>query len=87
MKNLVGADTYLMKLIRYVALNPGRARMVDHPEKWSWSSYNAMVGKFQRRPPALPLEKIAQAHANRNKAIVAIYATGEYSYLESTQKQ
>lgn len=38
------------------------------------------IPKIQRRPPALPLEKIAKAHANRNESIVAIYATGEYSY-------
>ncbi len=40
------------------------------------------IPKTQRRPPALPLKKAAQAHANRNEAIVAIYATGEYSYSQ-----
>ena len=40
------------------------------------------IPKAQRRPPALPLRKIAQAHANRNEAIVAMYTTGEYSYSQ-----
>jgi len=40
------------------------------------------IPKAQRRPPAPPLEKLAQAHANRNEAIVAMYTTGEYSYSQ-----
>ena len=40
------------------------------------------IPKAQRRPPAPSLEKIAQAHASRNEAIVAMYATGEYSYSQ-----
>ncbi len=153
---LVDADTYLMELMRYVVLNPVRAGMVDHPGKWLWSSYNAMVGeatappwlatdkllaqfagkrnkaaqgysqfvaqgigqesiwrllnrqvflgddrfvqqmqqkakalpedfnipKAQRRPPAPSLKKLAEVHACRNAAIVAMYATGEYSYSQ-----
>lgn len=153
---LVDADTYLLELARYVVLNPVRARMVDHPGKWLWSSYNAMtskalasswlatdrllaqfadkrneavqryiqfvsqgigqesiwrhlnrqvflgddhfvqqmqqkikglsedfnIPKAQRRPPAPSLKEIAKAHVNRNEAIVAMYATGEYSYPE-----
>ena len=40
------------------------------------------IPKAQRRPPAPPLEKLATAHASRNEAIVAMYATGEYSYSQ-----
>ena len=40
------------------------------------------IPKAQRRSPAPPLKKIAQAHAGRNEAIVAMYATGEYSYSQ-----
>jgi len=40
------------------------------------------IPKAQRRPPEPPLEKLAQAHANRNEAIVAMYTTGEYSYSQ-----
>ena len=40
------------------------------------------IPKVQRRPPALPLEKLAKANANRNEAIVAMYVTGEYSYSQ-----
>lgn len=40
------------------------------------------VPKVQRRKPAPPLHKIMAAHADRNDAIAAAYATGAYSYRE-----
>ena len=42
---LVEKEAYLLELIRYVVLNPVRARMVDLPEEWPWSSYRAMMGE------------------------------------------
>lgn len=42
---LVDKDSYLLELARYVVLNPVRAGMVKHPEKYPWSSYRAMVGE------------------------------------------
>ncbi len=41
---LVDQDNYLLELTRYVVLNPVRARMVELPGDWPWSSYGAMVG-------------------------------------------
>lgn len=41
---IVDKDSYLLELARYVVLNPVRAKMVDHPGDWPWSSYAAMVG-------------------------------------------
>ncbi len=41
---LVDKDAYLLELSRYVVLNPVRARMVDSPEQWPWSSYREMIG-------------------------------------------
>ncbi len=40
---LVQKDNYLLELTRYVVLNPVRAGMVNSPEEWAWSSYNAML--------------------------------------------
>lgn len=41
---LVDSDDYLLRCYRYVELNPVRARMVDDPGRYRWSSYacNAM---------------------------------------------
>jgi putative transposase len=36
---LVEDETYLWTVTRYVHLNPVRARLVEDPAKWNWSSY------------------------------------------------
>ena len=41
---LVERESYLLELCRYVVLNPVRAKMVQDPAPYAWSSYPAMVG-------------------------------------------
>lgn len=41
---LVDRDAYLIEVCRYVELNPVRARLVESPADWRWSSYRAHVG-------------------------------------------
>lgn len=36
--------TYLLELIRYIHLNPVRAKLVEHPQDWKWSSLAAYLG-------------------------------------------
>jgi putative transposase len=49
---LVATDEYAVACYRYIELNPIRARIVDHPSHYRWSSYNANlqaeVGTFVR---------------------------------------
>ena len=42
---LVDKDEYLVRLSIYVHLNPVRARMVEKPEQYKWSSYPSFIGK------------------------------------------
>jgi putative transposase len=49
---LVEKESYLLALIRYVALNPVRAGMVKRPEEYHWSSYRATAG-YEAVPPWL----------------------------------
>ena len=51
-------------------------------EKIKANAQDVNIPKAQRRPPAPPLAEIAGAYNSRNEAIVAAYATGEYSYQE-----
>jgi len=44
---LVDKDNYLLELTRYIHLNPVRAKLVDSPEKYPWSSYQAYINKNQ----------------------------------------
>jgi REP-associated tyrosine transposase len=43
---IVETTEYLLTLSRYVVMNPVRARLVEHPKDWPWSSYRATVGQI-----------------------------------------
>jgi REP element-mobilizing transposase RayT len=45
---LVERNTYLLELLRYIVLNPVRAKMVKEAKDWTWSSYNATVGQADK---------------------------------------
>jgi len=46
---LIDADEYLKHLSRYIHLNPVRAKMIDRPSDYLWSSYPAFIGG--KKPP------------------------------------
>jgi putative transposase len=41
---LAETEAHAYELIRYIALNPVRARLCAHPREWPWGSYPALVG-------------------------------------------
>ena len=41
---LIEKETQLLNVLRYVALNPVRAKMVATPEEYRWGSYRAIAG-------------------------------------------
>jgi REP element-mobilizing transposase RayT/predicted XRE-type DNA-binding protein len=42
---LVDIDEYAKELSRYIHLNPVRAKIVETPEEYDWSSYKCYIGK------------------------------------------
>lgn len=42
---LVDQESYFLEVCRYVDLNPVRARTVQRPDNWPWSSYRAYTGE------------------------------------------
>ena len=42
---LVDIDEYAKELSRYIHLNSVRAKIVETPEEYNWSSYNSYIGK------------------------------------------
>jgi REP element-mobilizing transposase RayT len=40
---IVQREGYLLALCRYIARNPVRAGLVEHPGDWEWSSYRALA--------------------------------------------
>jgi putative transposase len=47
---VVQKESHLLEVCRYVVLNPVRARVVEAPEPWRWSSYRATAGKEKAHP-------------------------------------
>lgn len=47
---LIQKDSHLLEVCRYVVLNPVRARMVEQPGDWKWSSYRATSGRESPHP-------------------------------------
>ncbi len=65
---LVEKESYLLELSRYVVLNPVRAKIVEKPEEWKWSSYSATVG-IKKTPHYLTVDWIlGQFGSIRRKA-------------------
>jgi len=68
---LVQKDSHLLEACRYVVLNPVRAKRVQRPEQWAWSSYGATAG--WRKPPACLVTDwvLSQFGSERKKAEAA----------------
>jgi putative transposase len=64
---LIEKETYFEEVLRYVVLNPVRAKMVAKPEEHIWSSYRQTVGL----DPAATWLDVAAVHAqfDRNPAV------------------
>lgn len=61
---IVERDSYLRRVARYVVLNPVRAHLVSHAERWPWSTFRA-TGGFEDPPDWLYTEwMIAAFSAN-----------------------
>ena len=54
---LIDKEAYFTEVLRYVALNPVRAKMVDRPEAYRWSSYRATAG-LETAPAWLDLDTV-----------------------------
>ncbi len=67
---LVDADSYLLELLRYIHLNPVRARMVASPVDYPWSSHHTYLST--RAEPWVTTElALSMFHPNLQPAIAA----------------
>jgi len=41
---LVTRESHFLELLRYMALNPVKANLAQHPGEWRWSSFRAFAG-------------------------------------------
>jgi REP element-mobilizing transposase RayT len=56
---LIDSETYFADVLRYVVLNPVRAKMCERPEDYRWSSYRATAG-LETAPDWLDLASVYQ---------------------------
>ena len=68
--SLVDSDAYLLVCMRYIELNPVRARMVNHPGEYRWSSYaaNAYGGTDPMLTPHPVYEQLGSDAESRRHA-------------------
>ena len=73
---LIEADEYAMELSRYIHLNPVRAKIVELPEEYEWSSYSYYIGN-KKYPEWLRIDfilgyfgkKLSEAQKNYKKFV------------------
>jgi hypothetical protein len=65
---LIQKDSHLLEVCRYVVLNPVRAKMVEKPEAWKWSSYRATAGRESAHPCLTIDWVLGQFSGKRGKA-------------------
>jgi putative transposase len=82
---IIEAETYSAEVLRYVVLNPVRAKMVARPEEYRWSSYRATAG-LEAAPAWLDLERV-YAHFNRDYcAAQAMYTEYVLARVDSSER-
>ena len=66
---LIDADSYSLQLVKYIHLNPVKAKLVQKPEEYQFSSYASYTGK-SKIPVYLNIKWLLSQYANsKNKAI------------------
>ncbi len=54
----IDSATYFIEVSRYIHLNPVKSNLVDKPEHYSWSSYNAYCEKDFNNLPFLSTNRV-----------------------------
>lgn len=78
---LIDADEYLTQLSRYIHLNPVKAKIVDTPADYPWSSYRAFIGKEKKTPDWLEIKWVLSQFGSRKKDAIRSYQ----SYIEEIE--
>lgn len=63
---LIEKESHLLEVCRYVVLNPVSAKIIEHPEDWTWSSYRSTAGK-EKSHPCLTTEWILRQFSTKQR--------------------
>ena len=80
---LIDSENYLLTCMRYIELNPVRAKMASHPSEYPWSSYsfNAQGMADALVTPHAEYLRLGKSDAERQKAYRELF---EYPISENT---
>jgi REP-associated tyrosine transposase len=76
--SLIDSERYLLRCYRYVEMNPVRAKLVDHPARYPWSSYlhNAMGAESPIITPHATYLALGRTPAARRERYRALFDVG-----------
>ena len=69
---LVEEESYGLEVLRYVVLNPVRAKLVDLPEEYEWSSHRAVIGDIAA-PKWLAVDDVLTLFGPRREIAITRY--------------
>ena len=69
---LIDQEAYFAEVLRYVVLNPVRAKMVERPEDYRWSIYRATAG-LESAPEWLDLDTVYPLFGGEREPAQAVY--------------
>ena len=64
LSKIIDSSSYMIELSKYIHLNPVRAKIVENPADYLWSSYNVYMDK--RKDNIIHREKILSFFENDN---------------------
>jgi len=82
---LIQTETYAAEVLRYVVLNPVRAKIVATPEEYRWSSYRATAG-LEGAPAWLDLAAVYIQFDSDRAAAQAMYAEYVRANVDSCER-
>ena len=82
---IIDEQTYYLEVLRYIVLNPVRARIVQKPEQFRWSSHLAAIGAVT--PPGwLAVEDVLAHFANTRELAQKRYRTFIHDAIGSERR-
>ena len=78
---LAQKDSHLLELGRYVVLNPVRARIIEDPKDWKWSSYPATAG-LTKAPDYVTVDWLLQQFGNNRMTAQGRYKEFVYEGIK-----
>ena len=61
-------EACVLELVRYIHLNPVRARLVRAPREWAWSSHRTYLGTAEKGIPLALMVVLGQFHQDSGRA-------------------